>query len=300
MNEQLKKVFKKIIPESLIIRPADISNNIKINRAKKAFKNATVSPAYISEQQLPELQKLFPPRIAYKYDDETLLQRGMERVDKLLPLITDKTIVNYLELGCWDGMVSYVLKQKGKNATAVDARDIGFDKRAINEGVKLLKMDAADLKFADNSFDAVLSYDAFEHFENPDAVLKEALRVVRKGGYVYLEFGPLYLSPFGLHIYKDITIPYCQFLFTKPVMDNFLASQGKPPVDYTHCNEWTLLQFRNMFKKYANNFETIIYREIPNYAHLDFVEKYPSCFKSKTDCFENLTVAAINVLLKKK
>ena len=300
MNQKLKTILKRIIPSALIIRPSDILLKVKINRVKTTFNRSATKPEFLEQQALFDLQKLYPPRTSYKYSEDSLLERGEERVEKLSKLITDKSINKYLELACWDGMVSYVLKQNGKETTAVDYRDIGFDIRAKDAGVNLLQMDAANLEFEDNSFDDVISYDAFEHFANPDKVLSEALRVVRKNGYVFLEFGPLYFSALGLHIYRDITVPYCQFLFTKEVMDDFLVNEGKPKVDYTHCNGWTLIQFREMFKKYSQHFETIIYNEIPNYQFIDLIEKHPSCFKSKTDNFENLTISSITVLLQKK
>ena len=77
-------------------------------------------------------------------------------------------------------------------------------------------MDAANMQFEDETFDFVFSYDAFEHFASPENVLLEAIRVVRKRGYIYLEFGPLYYSPYGEHAYRSITVPYCQFLFPLP------------------------------------------------------------------------------------
>ena len=36
-------------------------------------------------------------------------------------------------------------------------------------------MDASNLKFEDESFDFVFSYDSFEHFENAEQVLNEAI-----------------------------------------------------------------------------------------------------------------------------
>ena len=55
-------------------------------------------------------------------------------------------------------MVSYALSNHVKNTKAIDIKSEGFDQRAINQGVKLIQMDAAEMKFLNESFD-------FETFE---------------------------------------------------------------------------------------------------------------------------------------
>jgi ubiquinone/menaquinone biosynthesis C-methylase UbiE len=300
MNATVKRILKKVIPESLIIRPGDIKTKAKIKKARQALESASNANEWLDIKELERLQNLFPLRTAYKYDADTLVKRGTERRDLLLNMVDSNALKDFLELGCYDGMVSWALSKSGKHATAIDFRDEGFDKRAIEQGVIMKQMDAANMNFADSSFDFVFSYDAFEHFGNPESVLKESIRVVRKGGYIYLEFGPLFQSVWGLHAYRQITVPYCQFLFTRETMDTFCNQKGITPIDFNHCNGWTLVQFRAMFEKYKKDYEIINYKEFANNEHLDYIINYPQCFKGKTDLFENLTVASIQVLLKKK
>jgi ubiquinone/menaquinone biosynthesis C-methylase UbiE len=50
------------------------------------------------------------------------------------------------------------------------------------ENVEFIEMDAEQLLFADNSFDAVISRYAYPHFANARLALKETLRVLRRGG----------------------------------------------------------------------------------------------------------------------
>jgi ubiquinone/menaquinone biosynthesis C-methylase UbiE len=197
-------------------------------------------------------------------------------------------------------MVSYWLQKWGKTTNAIDNRSEGFDDRAIQEGVELLKMDAADMQFEDDYFDFVFSYDAFEHFTEPESVLQEAIRVVKPNGYVYLAFGPLYLSPMGLHAFSSITFPYCQFLFPKECLEDFTKIKGLPPIDFAQVNGWSLEKYHELWSKYTDKLYTISYHEIVNVSHLDLIVKYPSCFKSKTKCFDNLIVSSINVLFRKK
>jgi len=160
-------------------------------------------------------------------------------------------------------------------------------------------MDAARLGFADGHFDCVFSLASFEHFRDPIAVMEEAIRVVRKGGFIYLHFGPLYLSAYGLHAYRSITIPYCQCLFDKETLVIFSRRKNIKPPDYESLNHWTLQDFRRLWSMYSQKVRRIRYFEYLNTDHIDLIKKYPSCFKSKTDHFDNLVVPEIEVLLKK-
>ena len=197
-------------------------------------------------------------------------------------------------------MVSSALAAQGKKTTAIDSRSEGFDERARRSGVSLMQMNAAMLNLPDESFDFIFSYDAFEHFASPAKVLQEAIRVVKPGGHIYLEFGPLYYSPYGEHAYRTIRVPYCQLLFSETTLNDFADKVGLPRIDFDHVNRLSLLDYRNIWEQCVPAVERVQYSEAANLAHLDLIRKYPSCFKSKSDHFENFTVASINVLFRKR
>jgi ubiquinone/menaquinone biosynthesis C-methylase UbiE len=268
-------------------------------KARRIFEQAEVKPDWLGAEMLETLQRKnpFPPE--YGYDPQSLERRGKERVREILRLINNKNLTNFLELGCWDGMVSCILHRHGKITTAIDNRSEGFDERAIREGVKLLKMDAAHLEFKDESFDFVFSYDSFEHFTQPDLVLQEVIRVAKKGGYIYLVFGPLYMSPKGLHAYRSVTVPYCQFLFRKEVLRNFTHMKGLEPIDFDQLNGWSLDNYRELWNRFSHSLKKVKYYEQIDPSGLDLIMKYPSCFKNKTPGFDNLIVSSIEVLFEK-
>jgi len=54
------------------------------------------------------------------------------------------------------------------------------------------------LPFADETFDVVYSANVLEHTQNPEQVLREAVRVLRPGGALYIEL-PNFLSYFEGH-----------------------------------------------------------------------------------------------------
>jgi ubiquinone/menaquinone biosynthesis C-methylase UbiE len=54
----------------------------------------------------------------------------------------------------------------------------------------------------DESFDIVMSWSVFEHVSNPVAVLGEMRRILRPGGFMFLQIWPLYFSRHGSHLWN--------------------------------------------------------------------------------------------------
>jgi SAM-dependent methyltransferase len=302
IKNKIKSIIKFVFPGILInkiLRLRTAIQKFNLPKTKKIFENTDKTPQYLGIHILEELQKKYPFPPDYGYDEKSLLLRGKSRAEQILRLSGAKKCELFLELGCWDGMVSYALNSLGKNTTAIDIKSEGFDPRAVNKGVKLIQMDASDMKFENNSFDFVFSFDTFEHFSNPEQVFKEVIRVLKKGGYLFLLFEPLYMSPFGEHAYRSITVPYCQFLFDKKIINDFIQKHNLEKIDFNHVNGWSLEQYRDLWKKYEHSFNILKYNEKYDLRHLKLIRKYPSCFKSKTNYFENLTVSSIEILLRK-
>jgi ubiquinone/menaquinone biosynthesis C-methylase UbiE len=303
MESHLKSVARRILPQGVHQTLKNFLNTapraLHKHDTERVLAMAPVTPAYLDEDSLDLLQGkyAFPPAIGW--DVASLDARGKARAAQLLRFQGASEANSFLELGCWDGMVSCHLAKHGKQATAIDRRDIGFDERASRQGVRLMKMNAAHLQFEDECFDYVFSYDSFEHVDSPEEVLSEATRVVKKGGYIYLDFGPLYYSPFGEHAYGSITVPYCQFLFPPTMINEFAEKKGLPLIDFKHVNGWSLESYRNLWAKYSSVLARVKYYEGLELSHMDLIRTYPSCFKSKSDYFENFIVCDIKVLFRK-
>ncbi len=297
----VKKCIKTIVPNSLQYFLRGFYSNFKTRRIRKIFELAPKKPAWLDRSILAELQEKYSYPAEYGYDPQALEERGEQRSKDILKISAKDSsrFKTFLELGCWDGMVSCCLQRKRKITTAIDNRAEGFDKRAKKEGVQLFQMSADQLRFENNSFDFVFSYDAFEHFPNPESALNEAIRVTRIGGYIYLYFGPLYMSPLGLHAYRSITVPYCQFLFNNECLNEFVLAKSLIPIDFDSLNGLRLEDYRKLWSKYSDRLKKILYKENHDLNHLNLIEKYPSCFKSKTLNFNNLIVSNIEVLFQK-
>lgn len=270
--------------------------------AEARFDRAATEPVWLTRAELEVLQARYPTYSPYGYDPDSLARRGEQRAEKIMRVLPDgaERLDRFLELAAFDGMVCRYLKKMGKSATAIDRRDDGFDDRAIRAGVRCEQMDVHELRLPSASYDVVFSYDGFEHFERPDRALDEAIRVVRPGGYIFLHFGPLYFAPMGLHAYRSINVPYCQCLFPPEVLVEFARDHALPPVEFDKVNGWSVESFRELWRTRSDSLRTVYYREWRTPTHLKLVRSYPSCFRTKTTCFDDLLVTSIKVLFQSR
>jgi SAM-dependent methyltransferase len=109
------------------------------------------------------------------------LQTNLEFLDQINLLKPNDKV---LEIGCGIGSVVFELGRQGHDITGTD-----ISGEAIAYGLKKygdisLEVQAAEaLPYEDESFDAVLSFDLFEHIARIDTHVSEVWRVLRRGGY---------------------------------------------------------------------------------------------------------------------
>ena len=258
-------------------------------------------PVLLGPDALEALQHDYQPPVTRRYTAEALQETGRERARFLTStaarLLPSRPVTS-LEVGCLDGMVTATLREAGWQTAAIDISTHGFDGRARTAGNWLMAMDVAQLGFADGSFDFVFSYDAFEHLGDPQAALEELIRVTAPGGLIYLNFGPLYNSAYGLHAYRSVRVPFCQFLFAAETLDAFCERHGLPPVKYHQLNGWSLAQFRSLWRSPGRRLQRVHYNESWSSVGLELVQRHPACFGSAVTNLEELAVNHIEALFR--
>lgn len=105
----------------------------------------------------------------------------------VLNKINDNDIV--LDLGCGFGRVSIRLLEKAKQVVGIDisSENIRLAKEIYkNDALQFYEMDAIDLSFEDNQYDMTICVqNGISAFKvNPEQLIREALRVTKKGGTV--------------------------------------------------------------------------------------------------------------------
>jgi ubiquinone/menaquinone biosynthesis C-methylase UbiE len=140
---------------------------------------------------------------------------------------------NILDLGTGPGYLSFEL------ATRTDAKICGVD---INETMlelsrarlssvpesrwSLREADVHALPFADCTFDLVVSYSCFHHWENPVRALRECRRVLKVGGtLILLDTIASVASRMSELLAKSITEPHL-FRFVKEALEESLSMES--------------------------------------------------------------------------
>jgi ubiquinone/menaquinone biosynthesis C-methylase UbiE len=296
----IKSLIYQKIPKSILLPTLSAYGQFKTRKVRQVFENADPYPASLDLQTLETLQNLYSYKIATQYDTQSVTKRGQEKAERILQLIgkPSKNLLHCLELGAGRGEVSEYLQQKGRQVTAIDIDLSNKLDKLGNNNINYYEMNATQLTFPQESFDLIFSFNAFEHFLHPDLVLKEAIRVLKKGGYLYLSFDPLYYSPWGLHVYHIITFPYSQCLFSEKILNDFIRSKGLCQLD-DQLNRWSIEKYRGLWKQFNSILQPCFYYEKINPFYINLIEEYPTCFKSKNQSFENFIVSGIEVLFKK-
>ena len=139
-----------------------------------------------------------------------------------------------LEVGVGTGIhAQELLKMVDADYTGVDIskKCIAISKKRLPKKVKLMVANAEDLKFKDDSFDAVFCSGTLHHFNDQEKGLSEMVRVTKKGGMIYINtpnyasfeerhykvrfpFPPAYLPRFFSYLYLILRRRPYKFLKT--------------------------------------------------------------------------------------
>lgn len=117
-------------------------------------------------------------------------------------------VKDVLELGCADGYMLHLMKEKGMKPIGLTYSD-GEKLSCDLHGVKAIVGDMHDLVFDDKTFDAVISRQTLEHSLSHIIVLCEINRVLKAGGYCIMHV------PYAINcdeeINKDNKWHFCNF-----------------------------------------------------------------------------------------
>ena len=137
------------------------------------------------------------------YDD--LKEQWMEREDHPIALLRaenqirnpwiakvikerKKASAKVLDIGCGGGLLTNYLAQEGHQVSGIDlsssSLEIGI-KNDLSKTVEYKEANAYELPYQNGSFDVVAAMDVLEHVENPEKVISQASRVLRKNGLFF-------------------------------------------------------------------------------------------------------------------
>ncbi|MDO9227517.1 MAG: class I SAM-dependent methyltransferase [Pseudomonadota bacterium] len=133
------------------------------------------------------------PRMAGWYQQRMLENRGTNRLKNQVEVALCARHVagnKLLDVGVGSGRASLPLARAGFDVTGVDSSQAMLDQTRAQAGetpIRLLQRDLADLKFADDEFDTVMSLNVLVHFPHWQAILAEWQRVLRPNGRIVFD-----------------------------------------------------------------------------------------------------------------
>ena len=160
----------------------------------------------------------------------------------------------------------------------------------MGEKFEFVTGDSAALPFEDNVADTIIVNDAMEHVGNPEKTISEMLRVLKKGGKIYINFPP-YHHPFGAHLSDAVYIPWVHLFFSEKTLIsaykdlvkdlpdgadriNFRISENESGKEYfSYINKMTIKHFKKILK--GMEIKTAYYREVPLRGFLSPLTKLP-------------------------
>lgn len=197
-----------------------------------------------------------------------------------------------------------------------DAWDGSFKKRLIalygECGYRLeparcqfIRMNAEKLLFADETFDIVISVNAFEHIGDPGRALSEIRRVLKRGGYAFIQFDPIYYCDTGGHMFDFVGEPWGHLMHSEGEYIRMLENANAPAgviSDFMHgINRKPRKYFAELFHNSISRGE---FKKVEGYEWSGVVSpdhlEHPN-FKYLGDKYskEDLLFRGMNFLLKK-
>jgi SAM-dependent methyltransferase len=281
-----------------------------MSRAHRARQIATVNaicarkiqPSTLrSEAEFDTLQKQHAPPPEYGYEPLSLFERAAHRAVRVLACAPHANKpLKALELGAGDGMLGALLAAAGHDVTLSDLEDW---RAAPARKLRFIAADCCvEIPASSNEYDVVCSFNTFEHLTDPENAIAEVHRVTAYGGVVLLDFGPLYCSPWGLHAYRSLKMPYSQFLFSPEFIKMKLEELGiwdlgKSRSELQSLNGWKCSQFEKLWR--ASGFHVVQTNDVRREEYMHVVTSYPECFTGRGLSFDDLTCANIVVMLRK-
>lgn len=127
-----------------------------------------------------------------------------------------------LEIGCAEGKVLEILKERGWNVIGLDVSE--YEARLCKKlGFNVIVTTADKINFRDESFDLVVMFHTLEHTTNPMLVVRNVFNTLKKGGRLVFEV-PYFVDKKIL--FEDFSNPGHLYFFSEKGLEKMLRSNG--------------------------------------------------------------------------
>lgn len=155
------------------------------------------------------------------------------RIEKLIEMIPTNKII--LDIGCYDGTISKLIKEKNNVAVCLDM-SLNALNMAKKKGLECVLTNADNLPFKGNSFDIVVASEIIEHIFDTGNFLDEINKILKSNGKLILTTPNLALLDNRLRLLLGLQPHYCEIElengaghirgFTKKSLKNLIEKHG--------------------------------------------------------------------------
>lgn len=193
-------------------------------------------------------------------------------IDNFPKKVSGKFVVDF---GCGHGADTELMAQWGARlALGLEIRDelVQNNLSRINlPNCSFATTLPVDLK---SQADVVISIDAFEHFDQPDAMLKIMFDCLRPGGEAFISFGPTWYHPHGGHAFS--VFPWSHLIFTEKALLRWRNQFYHDGATRFHevaggLNKLSIAQFEKLFKQSGFIIEDLYCKPIKGWRWLQLV-----------------------------
>ena len=169
-------------------------------------------------------------------------------------VISDEMVV--VDIGCGGGYFLNLISSYNVQLVGLEISDIEIDRARQNiakDNISLIQHDLSfGLPFKNDSVDIIFNSSVLEHLENPEHMIREAYRVLKKSGkiigrtpnkYSLMEIGSKILSESGLRRVLNKPDPGHISLFTEKYLSDCLTTSDFQ-IDYIDCSGLYIPGFR--------------------------------------------------------
>lgn len=210
-----------------------------------------------------------------------------------------------LDVGCGDGKKTAYFSTMSSETVAIDlvrqfivlARDFARNCDLMAHP-DFVVADSAHLPFRNGYFQVVISNDLMEHVADYTGTILEMERVAAPMGYVCIDFGPLWRSPFGAHLdtlggLDWFSAPWLHTIFPAESVKGMLIALGKMKESDGRSS-----LFRSLNKISIEGFETILSGAKLKTLVFRLLSPSPLQIFSKTALREYTTYRVVSLLQK--
>ena len=128
--------------------------------------------------------------------------------------LAGRVVIDY---GCGEGAEAVEVARRGaRRVIGIDIRPNVLERaRSVAEGAGVSERCVFAPHTAERA-NVILSMDGFEHYDDPEQVLRTMRRLVDPHGRVFVAFGPPWFHPLGGHLFS--VFPWAHLIFTEKAL----------------------------------------------------------------------------------